>query len=200
MSSYEQFRDDIPEFVRGHLDVVRAAELLKAAEQDEVLRAAIEQERSLERWLDFYEVPEPAAGFENRFWRRFHDEHTIAGRGSLWLVKLIGPIAAAVLIAIGVIVFVNNDEEAPQDKTAEVEAPQDTPAEVSWDDSEFDYIAGGPTLVEDVMRGDKLDAEALATMKTLDNAAFLALDDLDRPEDLAVMDDLELLTQIAEGE
>ena len=197
MSGYEIFRDDLPEFIRGKLDVARASELLKAAEDDEVLRAAIESERSLERWLDYYEVPEPA-GLESRFWRRFHDEKLVGGKRSLWLLKLAGPLAAAVLIAIGVILFIDNDEPTTPEVTPIAET-EDAPAlEVTWEDDEFDYITGGPTEPEG--RGDKLDAEALATMRTLDNPAFIALDDLDRAEDLAVIDDLELLTQLAEDE
>jgi hypothetical protein len=198
--SYETFREDLPDFIRGRLEFERASELLKAAEHDEVLRAAIEQERSLERWLDYYEAPELSDGFEGRFWRKFQEERVVAGRSSLWLVRLIGPIAAAVLIAVGVIVFINNEEDpqTPVVKTAEVLETEDPSMEVTWGESEFDYIAGAPNAVEDVVRGEKLDATALATMKTLDNAAFLALDDLDRPEDLAVVDDLELLTELAE--
>jgi hypothetical protein len=194
--SYEKYREDIPEFIRGRLDAERAAELLKAAEDDAVLRAAIESERSLERWLDYYEVTEPA-GLEGRFWRRFHEEKVVAGRRSLWLLKLAGPLAAAVLIAVGVILFVNDEETPTPDPTPVAEA-DDASLEVTWDDVEFDVLSGVPT--EPDARGDKLDAEALATMRALDNSAFLPLDDLSQPEDLAVIEDFELLTQIAEEE
>lgn len=194
--SYEKYREDIPEFIRGRLDTVRAAELLKAAEDDEVLRAAIEQERTLERWLDYYEVAEPA-GLEARFWSRFHEEKVVGGKRSLWLLKLAGPLAAAVLIAVGVILFVNDEETATLDPTPVAEVDE-TSLEVTWDDVEFDVLSGVPTAPDG--RGDVLDAEALATMRALDNSAFLPLDDLAQPEDLAVIEDFELLTQIAEEE
>jgi hypothetical protein len=197
MSAYETFREDIPEFIRGRLNAERAAALLKAAEDDEVLRAAIESERSLERWLDYYEVAEPA-GLEGRFWRRFHEEKVVAGRRSLWLLKLAGPLAAAVLIAVGVILFINDEETPPPDPNPITVGNTDDSLEVTWDDVEFDILSGVPT--EPDARGDKLDAEALATMRALDNPAFLALDDLAQPEDLAVIEDFDVLKQIAEEE
>jgi hypothetical protein len=200
MSAYEKYREDLPDFIRGSMDVARAQEILKAAEDDEVLRAAIESERSLERWLDYYEVPN-APGLEGRFWKRFHEEKLVGGKRSLWLMKLVGPLAAAVLIAIGVIVFVNNGDEGtdPADDTPVAEVEVDAP-EVTWEDNEWDYLVGAPAPVGESARGDKLDAEALAAMRTLDNPAFVALDDLAQPEDLAVIDDLDLLTQLAEDE
>jgi hypothetical protein len=202
MSVYEKYREDLSDFIRGRLDVARAQEILKAAEDDEVLRAAIESERSLERWLDYYEVPE-VEGLEGRFWQRFHEEKLIGGKRSLWLMKLVGPLAAAVLIAIGVIVFVNNGDEGadPADNTPVADTETEAPAlDVTFEDSEWDYLVGAPAPVGENVRGDKLDAEALATLRTLDNPAFVALDDLSQPEDLAVIDDLDLLTQLAEDE
>jgi hypothetical protein len=204
MSAYETYRDDLPELIRGRLDPARAAEILEAAKHDQTLRNALEQERSLERWLDYYEVAEPAQGFEGRFWRRFHEEQladTVRRRSS-WLLKLVGPLAAAVLIAIGVIAFVDNGEDIPEPApiTAGVEDPKPAEVEVSWDDDEITYITGVAEPITDPRRADKLSAEDLELMKALDNAAFLPLDDLERPEDLAVIDDLELLIQLTEDE
>jgi len=202
MSAYETYRDDLPELIRGRLDPARAAEILEAAKGDETLRNALEQERSLERWLDYYEVAEPAQGFEGRFWRRFHEEQLAdaASRRSIWLLKLVGPLAAAVLIAIGVIAFVDNGEDVPEPApiTAHKEDPKPVEVEVSWDDDEITYITGVAAPLTEPSRADKLSAEDLELMKALDNAAFLPLDDLDRPEDLAVIDDLDLLTKLAE--
>ena len=204
---YEKYREDLPEFIRGRLDSGRAAEILRAAEQDSELREAIEQERTLERWLEYYEVPELGEGFERRFWNRFHDEKVASstGRGA-WMFKLIGPLAAGVLIAVGIILFVGNDEQ-PIDNggsTAEVnddagveDAGEEPVIEIEWDDSEFTYIAGGETPVE--QRGG-LDLETLELLKVLDDPAFLPLDELDRPDDMAVIDELELLTKLAEDE
>ncbi|MCB9933928.1 MAG: hypothetical protein H6841_10955 [Planctomycetes bacterium] len=203
MSAYETYREDLPELIRGRLVPARAAEILEAAKHDETLRNALEQERSLERWLDYYEVAEPAQGFEGRFWRRFHEEQLAdaASRRSAWLLKLVGPLAAAVLIAIGVIAFVDNgdDEQGGGTDTAQSDGGEKAPApEVTWDEDEFDYITGVTEPLVEPRRADKLSAEDLELMKALDNAAFLPLDDLDRPEDLAVIDDLDLLTKLAE--
>lgn len=191
----EDYREDLPELIRGRLDPGRAAEILRAAEHDAELREAIEQERTLERWLEYYEVPEIDAGFERRFWNRFHEEKT--GRSASWLFKLVGPLAAGVLIAVGIILFVNNDD-APIDntpKTAENQTPEDDGGVIELEFSEAEYVVGVET---DEPR--KLDLETLELLKALDDPAFLALDNLERPDDMAVIDDLELLTKLAEDE
>lgn len=195
----EDYREDLPELIRGRLDPGRAGEILRAAEHDSELREAIEQERTLERWLEYYEVPEIDAGFERRFWNRFHEEKT--GRSASWLFKLVGPLAAGVLIAVGIILFVNNDDAPANTPTTAVQPVEsDDPVEesvieVQWDDSEFEYIAVGETPTR-----ERLDLETLELLKTLDDPAFLALDNLERPDDMAVIDDLELLTKLAEDE
>ena len=193
----EKYREDLPELIRGRLDPARAGEILHAAEHDAELRAAIEQERSLERWLEYYEVPEPAAGFERRFWNRFHEEKVAPGRAG-WLFKLVGPLAAGVLIAVGVILFVNEDDPPVNEPTtAENPVETETPViEVEWDDSEFEYIAGG----EPPLTSDRLDLETLEMLKALDDPAFLALDNLERPDDMAVIDELELIAELSEDE
>ncbi|MCB9893048.1 MAG: hypothetical protein H6839_01205 [Planctomycetes bacterium] len=204
MSAYEQYREDLPELIRGRLEPGRAGEILEAAKTDETLRNALEQERSLERWLDYYEVPEPSEGFQGRFWRRFSEERVIEGRRTVWLIRLVGPLAAAILIAIGVIVFVNNGDTPPQVNggTASVDDAGVEPesVEVTWPEDEFDYVIGSTVPDTQQPRRETLSAEDLALMKQLDNAAFLPLDDLERPEDVQVIDDLELLTELSEEE
>ena len=202
MSAYEKYREDLPELIRGRLDPERAGEILAAAQHDEVLRGAIEGERTLERWLEYYEIPEVSEGFQARFWRQFHEEKVVAGRRSVWLMRLVGPLAAAVLIAVGVILFVNNDTSPPINDTAQTDdAGEGTdtgdPVEVVWEQDEIDYVIGG----EDVTpTREKLSADDLELMRALDDSAFLPLDDFDRPEDVGVIDDLELLKQLAEEE
>jgi hypothetical protein len=205
MSAYEKYREDLPELIRGRLDPGLAGEILAAAQEDETLRNAIEQERTLERWLEYYEVPEPSEGFQSRFWRRFGQERVVDARGAVWLMRLVGPLAAAILIAVGVIAFINTgDDPAPIDDTASTEdAGEEPELEVTWPEDEFDHIISGtvPSDTEgETSRRKTLSAEDLELMKALDNSAFLPLDDLDRPEDMTVIDDLDLLTKLAEGE
>ena len=203
MSAYEQYREDLPELIRGRLEPGRAAEILAAAQQDETLRNALEQERTLERWLEYYEVPEPSEGFQGRFWRKFGEERVVEGRRAVWLMRMVGPLAAAILIAIGVIVFVNNgDTPAPINGTASTEDAGEQPAEleVTWAEDEYSYVIGDTVPDANQPKREKLSAEDLELMKKLDASAFLPLDDLERPEDMQVIDDLELLTELAEEE
>ncbi|MEZ5991513.1 MAG: hypothetical protein R3E76_04090 [Planctomycetota bacterium] len=197
----EKYRDDLTDFVRGRLDQARAAEILQAAQQDENLKAAIESERSLDRWLEYYELPEISDGFEGRFWRRFHAEKLDeATTRSTWMFKLIGPLAAGVLIAIGVVLFVNNDDAPITDPTtAETQEPDDSAPviETDWTDEEIQYITGG---TEEDTKLDRLGVEELELLKALDDAAFLPLDELERPEDLLLADDLDTINKLAEDE
>lgn len=197
----EKYRDDLTDFVRGRLDQARAAEILQAAQQDENLKAAIESERSLDRWLEYYELPELSDGFEGRFWRRFHAEKLDeATTRSTWMFKLIGPLAAGVLIAIGVVLFVNNDDAPVTDPTtAETQETEDNAPiiETDWTDEEIQYITGGST---DEAKLDRLGIEELELLKALDDAAFLPLDELERPEDLLLADDLSTIDKLAEDD
>ncbi|MCA8937388.1 MAG: hypothetical protein KDB68_14410 [Planctomycetes bacterium] len=197
----EKYRDDLTDFVRGRLDQARAAEILQAAQQDETLKAAIESERSLDRWLEYYELPELSDGFEGRFWRRFHAEKLDeATTRSTWMFKLIGPLAAGVLIAIGVVLFVNNDDAPVTDPTtAETQETEDNAPviETDWTDEEIQYITGG---TEEDTKLDRLGVEELELLKALDDAAFLPLDELERPEDLLLADDLDTINKLAEDD
>ncbi len=203
--SYEHYHEDIPQLVRGRLDPQRAAEILRAAENDQTLRHAIAQERSLESLLDLYDVPEPSAALEGSFWRRFHESRvmndvSVGGRRTAWMLKLVGPLAAGVLIAVGIVTLYNRDGEKEQ--------PQDTPEHTAQDpgnatlvveDDDWDelaYFAG----VSERPEPKRLDADALETMKQLDHPAFLILDDLAQPEDLGLVDNLEVLQALDRAE
>lgn len=198
----EKYRDDLTDFVRGRLDQARAAEILQAAQQDENLKAAIESERSLDRWLEYYELPELSDGFEGRFWRRFHAEKLDeATTRSTWMFKLIGPLAAGVLIAIAIIIFgqYDYDLDGHQNTTAETQEAEDNAPviETDWTDEEIQYITGSST---DEAKLDRLGIEELELLKTLDDAAFLPLDELERPEDLLLADDLSTIDKLAEDD
>ena len=176
--------DDIPPLVRGVLDPARARQILNAAENDAALRRAIEAERSLEEILDLYEPPEPSPELEGRFWRRFHGGE--GGRGALWL-KLAGPLAASVLIAIGVIAFLRGETSAPSTQS-------ETVAEDSaFDDIDWDDVVAYSVGSESAPEKRELAAADLHLMRRLDNESFLALDRLAQAEDLNLADDLELL-------
>jgi hypothetical protein len=198
MTQYEQFQEDIPAFVRGTLDNARAQELMAAAEQDDRLRNAIEQERTLEGWLEFYEVPEPSSGLSARFWKRFHNEQafgTESGGRSGLLLKLAGPLAAAVLIATGLVLFFKGDDPAnpPNPKP-------DVVAETA-DDEEDDFLVqfmSEPDAEPETEERPTL--EELRLLKQLADPAYADLDKVPHPEDLLLIQDKELLTQLAEEE
>ncbi len=197
MTLYEQFQEDIPAFVRGTLDTARAQELITAAEQDDRLRNAIEHERTLERWLEFYEVPEPSSGLSARFWKRFHNERAFGsesgGRSGL-LLKLAGPLAAAVLIATGLVLFFKGDDPA-NPPTPKPDAVADTT------DEEDDFLVqfmSEPDAEPETEERPTL--EELRLLKQLADPAYAELDKVPHPEDLLLIEDKELLTKLAEEE
>lgn len=203
--SYEQYHEDIPQLVRGSLDPQRAAEILRAAQSNEALRHAIARERSLESLLDLYDVPEPSAGLEGAFWRRFHesrvmDDVSVGGRRTAWMLKLVGPLAAGVLIAVGIVTLYNRDGDTdlqPNPPQRAAQEPANNTIVVEDDDwDELAYFAG----VSERPEPKRLDADALETMKQLDHPAFLILDDLAQPEDLGLVDNLEVLQALDRAE
>jgi hypothetical protein len=186
------YYDDLPLLARGKLPPARAAEILRAAESDAALRAAIDSERALEEVLALYEVPEPAGTLDGRFWRRFHGVDQAAGRGT-WIFKLAGPLAAGVLITIGIIMFFRGDDPPVQPPEAGQTADIPDDAEIDWNDV--------VTYAADVApEPRKLSDEDLALMKQLDNEKFLALDRIGQAEDLNLAEDLELLKALDRAE
>jgi len=205
----KNFADDIPELVRGRLNPARAGEILRAAESDQELRRAIGSERQLERLLEAYEVPEPSAALQGAFWRRFHEakvvgDESVGSRRTAWLLKLVGPLAAGVLIAIGIVAFYNPGN-SPLDpgKTAEDnKPPANAPAVVDEPDEDWDdlgYLVDAPERLEPG-KNERLSLSDLELLKKLDADAFLALDRIQQPEDIALVDDLDLLRAIDRAE
>lgn len=195
------FKDDIPAFVRGTLEPSRAQALLDAAQHDANLRRAIEQERTLEQWLEFYNVPEITPGFEGRFWKSFHQDKLYgetAGRGGL-LLKLIGPVAALLLVGVGIFMFLR-DSEPPASQPVDV---AEDPADDVEDDiefNEFEYLVAPDEPGEKPARGDELTLEELRLLKQLSDPAFADLDRVGTPEDLDLIQERELLEKLANRE
>lgn len=203
------FAEDIPELVRGRLDPARAGEILRAAETDESLRRAIGSERELERLLEAYEVPAPSAALQGAFWRRFHEakvlgDESVGSRRTVWLLKLVGPLAAGVLIAIGIVAFYNPGSTPVDPARTAQEDPEKTgnPPVFDEPDEELDdlgYLADVAERLEP-RKNENLSAADLETLRKLDTDAFLALDRIQQPEDLSLVDELELLQAIDRAE
>lgn len=197
----QDLQQEIAAFARGSLDPVRARELLAAAERDPRLKLAITQEQTLDRWLGYYDVPELNEGFQGRFWKRFHEGkiygETATGRSGL-LLKLAGPIAAALLVGVGIFMFMSGGDTPPVTNTPETIAEDDDSddtAEVEF--NEFDYLAHGePTDKAD----NALSVEDLRQLKLLAGAAFAELERVQNPDDLGLIQDQDLLEQLAAKE
>lgn len=191
MTPYDEFKDDLPALARGTLDPDRTRALLEAAKQDTQLKRAIEQERALEHWLEAYEVPEPSADLPARFWKRFHQVRVQSGGR---LLRLIGPAAAAILVAAGLWLFIQGDDTPP---------PADTPvvAEVEDDAVFFEYLADPDAGADQSDQPTPQPTEEeLALLKLLSDPAFAELDKVPHPDDLLLVQDHELVTELAARE
>ncbi|MCL4729169.1 MAG: hypothetical protein KJ044_01860, partial [Planctomycetes bacterium] len=116
----------------------------------------------------------------------------------------VGPLAAGVLIAVGVIAFYDNPGREPDNpgQTAEQTRPDNRSPVVTEPDDDWDdlgYLAEAHDRI-DPARLDRLSANDLELLRKLDADAFLALDRIQQPEDLALVEDLELLRQIDRAE
>ena len=191
----DDFHDDLAALIAGELPQTRVREILARAESDPVLARALAQEKSLDRLLNFYEVPEPSAALRKQFWTRFHSEKLLgqsgmveSSRGRLWL-KLAGPIAAALVITLGLIFWPNGRGQGPG-------LPDNTPVAENTDD--------GDDLIE-VMYGSAPEdtspnAEQLRHLKLLDDARLAALDAIQQPDDLKLIDQFDLLSELDDEE
>ncbi|MBX3461309.1 MAG: hypothetical protein KF696_15295 [Planctomycetes bacterium] len=192
------FRDDLQAFVRGTLEPNRAQALLAAAQHDPELRKAIEQERTLEQWLDIYEVPELSPGFQGRFWKNFHERKLYGetpGRSGL-LLKLVGPVAALLLVGVGIFMFLR-DGDAPANTPVEVadDAADSDAEEIEF--NEFEYLVADEPAPA---RAEKPSLEELRLLRQLADPAFADLDRVGAPEDLDLIRERELLEKLAARE
>lgn len=188
------FLEDVAEFAAGRLSEERGAALLAAARRDPVIMQAVRQEKALESLLDLYEFPELPEGLEKRFWQRFHGEQveieSLGGRGRLWL-KIVGPVAAAVIVALGVIYFTPPSETPPPVDSAHVDVIE--PDELSVDEPYIPMVAAELDVTE---RPEELKGETLKQLKLMDDMRLVALDELQEAEDARLMDDLDTLNQL----
>lgn len=194
-----EYYEDLPELARGSLSPARAAEILRAAQADPALMRAIAAERSLESLLEHYEIEGPSPGLAARFWARFHGEDAtpvVGSRRAAWGLRLAGPLAAGVLLAIGLIVFLRPDSPPPDPGQAALEQP--APAPVDPDElEELRLLADAPAR----NGGQReLDLEALQLLRALDDDAFLPLDRVTQPENLALINELDLLKALDRAE
>ncbi|MCC6572237.1 MAG: hypothetical protein IT462_00470 [Planctomycetes bacterium] len=193
------YRDDLAALLAGELPQSRVREILAAAERDPALARVLAEHKSLDRLLNFYEVPEPSNQLRKEFWARFHNDKLLGstgmmsvGRSSrLWL-KLVGPIAAALVITLGIIFWPKPTGPVIVDNTPVAENP--APEETEFDDDEFDRIILGAQPDEPVTGTD-----LFRRLKQLDDPRLAVLDNLD-PDDFKLMDDLELLSELESEE
>ena len=203
MTRYDEFEQDLPAFVRGTLEPQRARDLLEAAEHDARLREAVEQERALEQWLELYEVPEPSDGLSARFWRRFHNEKAFGEEGSgraVWLLKLAGPLAAAVLIAAGLILFLGREDGTGSKDNVAITNPGTPDDDVSDEEFINQFVEGEQESTQAQTDGDSIPLEELRLMKQLADPAFSELDLVPHPDDVPLIEDHELLKELAAEE
>lgn len=182
------FFEEVADYARGKLEPDRARALEEAARDNADLRQAIEQERALDRLLEFCEVEGPSEGFRERFWKDFHEGRSYGQSGRM--LRWAGPLAAAALIAAGIFLFFdgsNTPLEPPQ--TAEIQT------EDVVEFNEYRYLADPGLELEDAPALNEAD---LSLLSLLDDAAFAELDEVRHPDDLALARDHDLLLELAE--
>lgn len=184
---------------QGRLGEPRAGELMARCQREPELGALLRQERSLESFLDAYETPEPTAKFKRSFWQRFYGERgaeTLTGGGaSRWLLRVAGPIAAAIVVAF-VLVFssMNSTPVTPKDgdgiaKDGEEPVTDPTPDEIDY---------GTPPIVDidDPADGKAPSLEQLRLMRELAQPEFAPLSQLRESEDIRLATQLNLLEEL----
>lgn len=199
-SEREKLFEDIPLLTRGLLTSERAQALRDAAETDPELQRAIEQDQHLEQWLGDYDTPEPVDGYKLRFWQRFHEERVSGASAGKWMLRLVAPAVAALVVGLGIFIFMGPDD------TPNANVPQ------TATDKSDDLLPGIPEvgaepqvdweyLTDEIPheRGD-LSPEDWELLRELDKSGYSDLDTIRQPEDLRLVDDLELLKNISEQE
>lgn len=190
----QAFLDDVAAFAAGELSEERGAALLAAARQDAVIMQALRSEEALDKLLDLYEFPEIPQGLEARFWQRFQRERIEGevGASRAWWVRIALPVAAAIVIAIGLVYLPPwREGNTPQEiggNPPKVDAPDE--------DFDDDYVL---PLISVEESGDKprdLKADELKLLKAMDDARLQALGDLQDAEDARLIDTLDTLEGI----
>lgn len=191
----EAQRQDIADLALGKLSEERATALLAAARQDPNLMRALREEEALEKLLDLYEFPEIPKGLEKRFWERFQQEKLegeTLGSGRTWWLRIAAPVAAAILLAIGLIYL---PPDTPTNDPVKVggNPPVETPVEP---EAEEDLVLPLLGADEPSDKPRELKPEELKLLKAMDDARLQALGDLQDPEDVRLVDTLETLETI----
>ena len=170
-------------------------------------------ERRLDRLLSIYEVPEPPPGLERRFWQRFHKARMLGEAGlndghALRILRVLGPVAACLVIAFGVWMLVQpppptikpepqpiaegnpdgNIESDPILAAAPTASPEDT-------DAYMDVVVPRPK--DERFRG--LDLKKLQLLKELSKAEYADLN-FGNPDDIPLIDDFKLLRDLDRAE
>lgn len=195
------FRADLAALVAGELPQSRVREVLAAIERDPALAGELAEEKALDRLLNFYEIPEPSAEFRKRFWTRFHNEKLLGSSGMLgsgvgrssrlWL-KLVGPIAAALVLTLGLIFWPREPQTPAKDGTAlERDSGGVTP-----EDEEVAKIVFNKQPEEVSAAG----ADFLRRLKMMDDPRLAVLDGLQQAEDIKLAEQLDLLTDLDDAE
>ncbi|MHC4839358.1 MAG: anti-sigma factor family protein [Planctomycetota bacterium] len=193
-----RFSDDLPAFVRGQLSPEREQEIHSAARTDPELVRAIREEQALESFLDSLKVPEISSDFRQHFWKRFYAENS----RTPW-IRLAGPIAAVLVLALGVYIFAYGGESTPAEQpiaengnsatedTVVEDKGSPTPTAAAVQEIDFSFVEDRP---DDKNR--KLTLDELELLKALDNAEFVHLDKVTNSEDMELLNDLSLLLDL----
>lgn len=191
----QAFLDDVAAFAAGELSEERGAALLAAARQDPVIMQALRAEEALDKLLELYEFPELPQGLAARFWERFQREKLEGeplGASRAWWVRIALPVAAAIVLAIGLIYLPPwGQGNAPQEIGGNP-APLDVPDE----ETEDDYVLPLISVDEPGEKPRELKADELRLLKAMDDARLQALGDLQDAEDARLMDTLDTLEGI----
>ncbi len=191
----QAFLEDVAAFAAGELPEDRAAALMAAARSDAAIMQALRAEEALDKLLELYEFPEMPVGIEKRFWQRFQQEKLegeVLTSGRTWWLKIAAPVAAAILLAVGLIYLPpstpSNSPETVGENPPRVETPED--------EQEEDLVLPLLSMEETGEKPRELKAEELKLLKAMDDARLQALGDLQDPEDARLIDNFDTLETI----
>jgi anti-sigma-K factor RskA len=189
----QAFLEDVAAFAAGELSEERAAALMAAARVDATVMQALRGEEALDKLLELYEFPEMPVGIEKRFWERFQQEkiegESIAS-GRTWWLKIATPIAAAILLALGLIYLPPTTETPDPGKVSGNPPGVEKNVETA---EEEDYVLPFVAAEENSEKPRELKAEELKLLKAMDDARLQPLGDLQDPEDARLVDILDTL-------